>query len=138
MTEKTIEPSQLIRKILCAPVDMIWNGGIGTFVKSERESHFDASDVANDAIRVNGSEVKAKIICEGGNLGVTQLGRIEYELHGGRINTDFIDNSAGVDCSDHEVNMKILLSTAVNDHTLSFEERNNFLKVQAICFLFIF
>ncbi len=128
LTEKTIEPSQLIRKILCAPVDMIWNGGIGTFVKSERESHFDASDVANDAIRVNGSEVKAKIICEGGNLGVTQLGRIEYELHGGRINTDFIDNSAGVDCSDHEVNMKILLSTAVNDHTLSFEERNNFLK----------
>ncbi len=128
LTENTIEPAQLIRKILCAPVDMIWNGGIGTFVKSEREDHFDASDTANDTIRVNGSEVKAKIICEGGNLGVTQFGRIEYELCGGRINTDFIDNSAGVDCSDHEVNMKILLSSSVNDQTLSFEQRNKFLK----------
>ena len=88
---------------------MLWNGGIGTYVKAESESHNKVGDRANDSIRVNGNELRCKVVGEGGNLGCTQLGRIEFSLKGGAIYTDFIDNSAGVDCSDHEVNIKILL-----------------------------
>jgi glutamate dehydrogenase len=109
----TLSPQQLMKAILKAPVDLLWNGGIGTYVKAASESHEDCGDRANNAIRVNGGEVRAKIVGEGGNLGCTQRGRIEYALAGGLINTDFIDNSAGVDTSDHEVNIKILLADAM-------------------------
>jgi glutamate dehydrogenase len=103
-------PQELIRAILKAPVDLFWNGGIGTYVKSSRESDAQVGDRANDAVRVNGNELRCKVVGEGGNLGFTQRGRIEFALAGGHITTDFIDNSAGVDCSDHEVNIKILLN----------------------------
>src|SRR2546422_7370317 len=106
---KTLTPSELISAILKAPVDLLYNGGIGTYVKSRRQSHAEVGDRTNDAIRVNGADLRCKVVAEGGNLGFTQLGRVEYALKGGRINTDAIDNSAGVDCSDHEVNIKILL-----------------------------
>ncbi|WP_051704308.1 NAD-glutamate dehydrogenase [Glycomyces sp. NRRL B-16210] len=115
---KDITPPELIRAVLTAPVDLLWNGGIGTYVKSAAQTDADAGDKANDAVRVNGSELRCRIVGEGGNLGFTQLGRIEYaqsggpDHRGGRINTDFIDNSAGVDTSDHEVNIKILLRSA--------------------------
>lgn len=111
--EDKMIPSELIRAILKAPVDMIWNGGIGTYIKSTSENNLDVGDRANDNLRINGNEVRAKVVCEGGNLGVTQLGRIEYSLNGGKINADFIDNSGGVDCSDHEVNIRILLNPEV-------------------------
>ncbi|MGI5240539.1 NAD-glutamate dehydrogenase [Dactylosporangium sp. CA-139066] len=119
-----LTPNELIRAILSAPVDLLWNGGIGTYVKSTGESHADVGDKANDYTRVNGRELRAKVVGEGGNLGLTQAGRIEYALNGGRIATDFIDNSAGVDCSDHEVNIKILLDRAVLDGALDPEDRN--------------
>jgi len=106
-------PSELIRAILKAPVDMIWNGGIGTYIKASSENNFDVGDRANDNLRINGNEVRSKVVCEGGNLGVTQLGRIEYSLNGGKINADFVDNSGGVDCSDHEVNIRILLNPEI-------------------------
>ncbi|WP_026925032.1 NAD-glutamate dehydrogenase [Glycomyces arizonensis] len=109
-TEMT--PPDLISAILAAPVDLLWNGGIGTYVKSSSESDAAAGDKANDAVRVNGADLRCKVVGEGGNLGFTQLGRIEYAQAGGRLNTDFIDNSAGVDTSDHEVNIKILLRSA--------------------------
>ncbi|CAI9410829.1 NAD-glutamate dehydrogenase [Aestuariimicrobium sp. T2.26MG-19.2B] len=109
----SLTPTELIHAILQAPVDLLFNGGIGTYVKAESESHADVGDRANDAVRVNGSELRCRAIGEGGNLGLTQKGRIEYARGGGRVNTDFIDNSAGVDTSDHEVNIKILLSDAV-------------------------
>ena len=96
-----------------APVDLLWNGGIGTYVKAERETNADVGDRANNAIRVNGSDLRCKVVGEGGNLGLTQRGRIEAAQHGVLLNTDFIDNSAGVDTSDHEVNIKILLNDAV-------------------------
>ena len=108
-----LTPAELCQAILRAPVDLLWNGGIGTFVKATDESHDEVGDRANDAIRVDGRELRARVVGEGGNLGVTQAGRIEYALAGGHINTDAIDNSAGVDCSDHEVNLKILLDLAV-------------------------
>jgi hypothetical protein len=111
VTELT--PPELISAILRAPVDLVWNGGIGTYVKASFERNEDVGDKANDAVRVDGGQVRAKIAGEGGNLGWTQHGRIEYAMAGGRINTDFIDNSAGVDTSDHEVNIKILLQPAV-------------------------
>jgi len=120
-------PNELISVILKAPVDMIWNGGIGTYVKSSMESNDTVGDRSNDAVRVDGKDVRARVVCEGGNLGLTQLGRIEYELHGGKVNTDFIDNSAGVDCSDHEVNIKILLNNAVLTNEISLNERNELL-----------
>ena len=119
---RSLSPAELIRAILRAPVDLLCNGGIGTYVKASTESHVDVGDKANDGVRVNGAQVRAKVIGEGGNLGLTQRGRIEYALTGGRVGdqgrqarlcTDFIDNSAGVDCSDHEVNIKILLGAAV-------------------------
>lgn len=119
-----LTPTELIHAILKAPVDLLWNGGIGTYVKASSESHADVGDKANDALRVNGSELRCKVIGEGGNLGVTQLGRIEYALHGGRSNTDFIDNAAGVDCSDHEVNIKILLNGVVASADMTEKQRN--------------
>lgn len=120
----SMTPAELMRAILLAPVDLLWNGGIGTYVKGSAETHADAGDKANDPIRVNGGEVRAACIGEGGNLGLTQAGRIEYALAGGRINTDFIDNSAGVDTSDHEVNLKILLDRVVRDGDLTLKQRN--------------
>jgi glutamate dehydrogenase len=121
-------PDELITLILQAPVDLLWNGGIGTYVKSARESQADVGDRANDGVRVNGRDVRAKVVGEGGNLGFTQRGRIEYARAGGRINTDFIDNSAGVDTSDHEVNWKILLGLAIARGELALEERNDLLQ----------
>ena len=121
-------PSDLIKAVLSAPVDMIWNGGIGTFVKASSETHADVGDRHNDEIRINAGELRAKVFCEGGNLGLTQEARIEYALSGGQINTDFIDNSAGVDCSDHEVNLKILLNSVVRQGGMSMKKRNQLLK----------
>lgn len=121
-------PNELIRAMLKAPVDLIWNGGIGTFVKSTQESHLDVGDRTNDAIRIDAPELNARVIAEGGNLGLTQLARIEYSLQGGIVNTDFIDNSAGVDCSDHEVNIKILLNRLVTDGEMTLIERNQLLE----------
>jgi glutamate dehydrogenase len=109
----TLSPPELIRAILLAPVDLLWNGGIGTYVKAGAETHADVGDKANDAIRVDGGRLRAKVVGEGGNLGATQRGRIEFARTGGKINTDAIDNSAGVDCSDHEVNIKIMLDRLV-------------------------
>jgi glutamate dehydrogenase len=121
--EKALTPNELISAILKAPVDLLYNGGIGTYVKSSRQSHAEVGDRASDAIRVNGAELRCKVVAEGGNLGFTQLGRVEYALKGGRINTDAIDNSAGVSCSDHEVNIKILLGASA----LTLEQRNKLL-----------
>ena len=121
---KSLLPSDLIRALLKAPVDLLWNGGIGTFVKSSGESHAEAGDRTNDGIRVDGRDLRCKVVGEGGNLGLTQRGRIEYALAGGRINTDFIDNCAGVNCSDHEVNIKILLNAAVTEGDLTGKQRD--------------
>src|SRR5205085_2183413 len=121
-------PDQLIARILQAPVDLLWNGGIGTYVKAAVETHGDVGDRTNDLVRINGSAVRAKVVGEGGNLGFTQRGRIEYARAGGRINTDFIDNSAGVDTSDHEVNWKILLGLAIQRGELTLEARNELLQ----------
>ncbi|HKC30016.1 MAG TPA: NAD-glutamate dehydrogenase [Jatrophihabitans sp.] len=123
----TLTPSELIHAILQAPVDLLWNGGIGTYVKASTESHADVGDKANDAVRVNGAELRCRVVGEGGNLGFTQLGRIEFARGGGHINTDAIDNSAGVDTSDHEVNLKILLDTAVAAGRITRDERNQLL-----------
>ncbi|TYO99634.1 glutamate dehydrogenase (NAD) [Geothermobacter ehrlichii] len=106
---ESIDPNGLIRLLLAADVDLIWNGGIGTYVKASFEKHVDAGDRANDPVRIDATELRARVVGEGGNLGMTQFARIEYALHGGRLNTDAIDNSGGVDCSDHEVNLKIFL-----------------------------
>jgi glutamate dehydrogenase len=119
-----LTPSELISAILRAPVDLLYNGGIGTYVKASTESQADAGDRVNDDLRVDGRDLRARVVAEGGNLGLTQRGRIEYAQRGGRINTDFIDNSAGVDTSDHEVNLKILLGTSIARGELALEERN--------------
>ena len=119
-----IEPSALISAILKAPVDLLWFGGIGTYIKSRAESHVDVGDPGNDAVRVNGAELRTKVLGEGANLAITQAGRIEFAQGGGRINTDFIDNSAGVDCSDNEVNIKIPLNREMAEGRIKFEERN--------------
>mgnify|MGYP000120536901 CR=1 FL=1 len=121
-------PEALINCILKAPVDLIWNGGIGTYIKAAAESHLEVGDKANDSLRINGHELRAKVVGEGGNLGFSQLGRIEYAKNGGKINTDFIDNSAGVDCSDHEVNIKIALNMAMNSGKITLDERNALLE----------
>ncbi len=123
-----LTPTELIQAILRAPADLLWNGGIGTYVKASSESHADVGDRTNDAVRADGRELRVKVVGEGGNLGLTQRGRIEYAMHGGRINTDAIDNSGGVDCSDHEVNLKILLGLAVEAGELTLEERNEVLQ----------
>ncbi|MFF4211190.1 NAD-glutamate dehydrogenase [Streptomyces sp. NPDC001796] len=120
-------PADLMRAILKAPVDLLWNGGIGTYVKASTESNADVGDKANDAIRVDGKDLRVKVVGEGGNLGLTQLGRIEFAQHGGKINTDAIDNSAGVDTSDHEVNIKILLNSVVANGDLTVKQRNQLL-----------
>ncbi len=119
-----LAPTDLIKALLRAPVDLLWNGGIGTFVKATTETHAEVGDRATDALRVDAPELRARVVGEGGNLGLTQRGRIEYALGGGRINTDFIDNSAGVDTSDHEVNLKILLNAAVAAGDLTEKQRN--------------
>ncbi|MGN6577973.1 MAG: NAD-glutamate dehydrogenase, partial [Nocardioides sp.] len=123
----SMTPAELMRAILKADVDLLWNGGIGTYVKASGESDAEVGDKANDAIRINGGDLRAKCVGEGGNLGLTQKGRIEYALAGGRINTDFIDNSAGVDTSDHEVNIKILLDQVVRNGDLTEKQRNDLL-----------
>ena len=120
-------PAELMRAILLADVDLLWNGGIGTYVKAAGETDAEVGDKANDPIRVNGGELRARCVGEGGNLGFTQKGRIEYAVAGGRINTDFIDNSAGVDTSDHEVNIKILLDQVVRNGDLTEKQRNDLL-----------
>ena len=122
-----LSPNELIRELLRAPVDLLWNGGIGTYVKAAGETHTDAGDKANDAVRVDGRELRCLVVGEGGNLGFTQRGRIEYALAGGRINTDAIDNAAGVNCSDHEVNIKILLDGLVSAGKLARAQRNDLL-----------
>ena len=118
------DPSALIEAILKAPVELLWFGGIGTYIKARSETHVEVGDPGNDLIRVNASEVRAKAIGEGANLAITQAGRVEFAQGGGRINTDFIDNSAGVDCSDNEVNIKILLNREMAEGRLGLEERN--------------
>ena len=126
--KSSLTPDELIKAILKSPVDLLWNGGIGTYVKSSTESDMEVGDRINDNLRVNGNELRCKVIGEGGNLGLTQKGRIEYALSGGRINTDSLDNSAGVDCSDHEVNIKIALSQAVEANKISIKKRNEILE----------
>ena len=123
----TLTPAELIHAILLAPVDLLWNGGIGTYVKASSEDHLSVGDRANDPIRVDGKELQARVVGEGGNLGLSQLGRIEAALCGVRVNTDAIDNSAGVDTSDHEVNIKILLGEVVRAGGLTTEQRNELL-----------
>jgi glutamate dehydrogenase len=124
IVEAELDPDSLIAAILKSPADLIWFGGIGTYIKGEGESHAQVGDPGNDAMRVNALDLRAKVIGEGANLGVTQAGRIEFALNGGRINTDFIDNSAGVDCSDNEVNIKIALAAARKAGRLSEARRN--------------
>ncbi|NKB20063.1 MAG: NAD-glutamate dehydrogenase [Alphaproteobacteria bacterium] len=123
----TVTPNELIHAMLIAEVDLLWFGGIGTYIKSRDENNVEVGDRANDTLRINGGQLRAKIVGEGANLGATQLGRIEYSKSGGRINTDFIDNSAGVGCSDHEVNIKILLGMATRSGKLTFAKRNKVL-----------
>jgi glutamate dehydrogenase len=148
LPERSATPVEIVRALLCLPVDLLFNGGIGTYVKASSERHGDIGDRANDAVRVNGREVRACVVGEGGNLGFSQLGRIEYALHGGRLNTDFIDNSAGVNTSDVEVNLKILLDASdgppvprarrnrllasCTDEVAQLVLRNNYLQSQAI------
>ena len=144
-----VTPDELIRSILRMRVDLLWNGGIGTYVKASTETHPEVGDRANDSVRINGCDLRCRVVGEGGNLGFTQRGRIEFALRGGRINTDFVDNSAGVDCSDHEVNIKILISVAnrhraltaarrekllvaMTDEVAALVLRNNYLQTQAI------
>ncbi len=122
-----LTPNELIQKLLQMPVDLLWNGGIGTYVKASSESHANIGDPANDSVRINGNQLGCKIVGEGGNLGLSQAGRIEFAEHGGLINTDAIDNSGGVDCSDHEVNIKILLNQLVTNGDMTLKQRNELL-----------
>ncbi|MDZ7923229.1 MAG: NAD-glutamate dehydrogenase [Marinagarivorans sp.] len=124
----SLTPTEFIHQLLKAPVDLIWNGGIGTYVKASTESHAQVGDKANDNLRVNGGDLRCKVFGEGGNLGMTQLGRIEFCQTGGACNTDFIDNAGGVDCSDHEVNLKILLQAVLARGDLTEKQRNQCLK----------
>ena len=152
ITDESMTPDELVRAILRMPVDLLWNGGIGTYVKAHAETNADAGDRQSDSVRVDGRELRCKVIGEGGNLGLTQRGRIEFALNDGRMNTDFIDNSGGVDCSDREVNIKILINLAVRQEKLTMARRkkllaemtdevaqqvlrNNYLQTQAISLL---
>ena len=128
VTQDYMVPADVIKAILCAKVDLLWNGGIGTYVKSSQESDNDVGDRANDVLRVNGNQLQCRVVGEGGNLGFTQAGRVEYALNDGAIYTDFIDNSAGVDCSDKEVNIKILLNKVMQNNVLSVQQRNRMLR----------
>lgn len=127
INESHLTPNDLINRLLKCRVDLIWNGGIGTYVKSASESNDDANDKINDSLRINGRDLRCRVFGEGGNLGLTQKGRIEYCLNGGVCNTDFIDNAAGVDCSDHEVNIKILLDSVVANGDITEKQRNELL-----------
>ncbi|MFO1430335.1 MAG: NAD-glutamate dehydrogenase [Candidatus Competibacteraceae bacterium] len=127
LKSESYTPNDLIHQLLKAPVDLLWNGGIGTYVKATTETHTEVGDKANDALRVDGRELRCKVVGEGGNLGFTQRGRIEYALIGGKILTDAIDNSGGVNCSDHEVNIKILLDQVVRNGDLTEKQRNQLL-----------
>lgn len=127
ITATELAPVELLKAILQAPVDLLYNGGIGTYVKATYETHAQVGDKASDAFRVNGNELRCKVVAEGGNLGCTQNGRIEFAQKGGRIYTDAIDNSAGVDCSDHEVNIKILVGAVVEAGDLTLKQRNDLL-----------
>jgi glutamate dehydrogenase len=124
IAEKALDPASLISAILKAPIDLLWFGGIGTYIKSSTQTAADVGDPSNDSLRVSANELRARVIGEGANLGVTQAGRIEFAEHGGRINTDFIDNSAGVDCSDNEVNIKIPLNREMREGAIDFDHRN--------------
>jgi glutamate dehydrogenase len=125
--DEALAPNELIRALLRAPVDLLWNGGIGTFVKAKAETHAEVGDRTSDAIRVDAEELRSRVVGEGGNLGLTQRARIAYALGGGRVYMDAIDNSAGVDCSDHEVNIKILLDAIVAEGDLTEKQRNELL-----------
>ncbi len=127
VTAATLTPAEVVRAIVRAPVDLLWNGGIGTYVKAHDETNAEVGDKANDTVRLDGRDLRCRVVVEGGNLGFTERGRIEYALAGGRINTDAIDNSAGVDCSDHEVNLKILLDAVVANGALTVADRNELL-----------
>ncbi len=127
IAKASVTPNELIRTLLQADVELLWFGGIGTYIKASTETHADADDRSNDAVRVSANEVRAKVVGEGANLGVTQRSRIEYALRGGRLNADSIDNSAGVDTSDHEVNIKILLDAVVAKKKLTYAQRNTLL-----------
>jgi len=127
ISHNKLAPNDLINHLLKAPVDLIWNGGIGTYVKGSGQTHSQVGDKANDNLRVNGKELRCKVFGEGGNLGLSQLGRIEFALNGGACYTDFIDNAAGVDCSDHEVNIKILLDKLLADGDITQKQRNQLL-----------
>ncbi len=128
LKKSTVTSNELVRAILKAPVDLLWNGGIGTYVKNSKERNADVGDRSNDSVRIDGNELRCKVVAEGGNLGFTQLGRIEYALSGGISFTDFIDNSGGVDCSDKEVNIKILLDDVVAHGDLTEKQRNQLLE----------
>ncbi len=123
-----LSPNDLLTALLKAPVDLIWNGGIGTYVKASHETHADVGDKANDSLRINGNQLRCKVLGEGGNLGFTQQGRMEFGRNGGKSNTDFIDNAGGVDCSDHEVNIKILLNEVVANGDMTVKQRNALLR----------
>ncbi len=125
--QSEMTPNELIRCVLRAEADLLWFGGIGTYVKASEERHADAGDRANDGVRIDAAELRCKVVGEGANLGVTQRGRIEFALAGGRINTDFVDNSAGVDCSDHEVNIKVLLNAVVAEGEMTRKQRDRLL-----------
>ena len=127
VSAETVTPNELLNAILKAPVDMLWNGGIGTYVKASTENNTEVGDRANDAIRVDGAELRCAMVVEGGNLGLTQRGRVEAAVNGVLLNTDAIDNSAGVDCSDHEVNIKILIDAQVASGDLTVKQRNELL-----------
>ena len=124
----SLAPDELIHTLLQAPVDLIWNGGIGTYVKAASETHDQVGDRVNDHLRIDAEQLRCRVIGEGGNLGLTQAARIVFASSDGCVNTDFIDNSAGVDCSDHEVNIKILLNDLVANKSLTIEDRNRLLK----------
>jgi glutamate dehydrogenase len=128
INETSLAPNELIGAVLRAPVDLLFFGGIGTYVKAPSEAHAQVGDPSNDGLRVSGRELRARVVAEGANLGMTQLGRVDYALRGGRCNTDFIDNSGGVDCSDHEVNLKILLADVERSGQLTRNERNQLLR----------
>ena len=123
----SMAPNDLVRAILLAPVDLLWNGGIGTYVKAGAETHAEVGDKANDPVRVDGQQLRVRVVGEGGNLGLTQAGRVEFARAGGKVNTDALDNSAGVDCSDHEVNIKVLLDQLVADGRLDPQQRDDLL-----------
>tara|TARA_R110000772_G_scaffold156977_5_gene268236 strand:+ start:873 stop:5555 length:4683 start_codon:yes stop_codon:yes gene_type:complete len=126
--EKEVTPSRLMSAILTSKADLLWFGGVGTYIKAPNENHIEVGDPSNDKIRVDAKQLQVKVIGEGANLGITQAGRICFSAQGGRINTDFIDNSAGVDCSDNEVNIKIALNAAMKNSRLKFEARNKLLE----------